>query len=99
MENLMSWTPTHEVIATGLDYVSPGSEQAARVVKALRDKSLLNDQFTDQMQTEMSAKIDRYMQLIATGYAGSSLESAIIGLLTNWSVLGATSDAQEATSV
>lgn len=99
MENPLSWTPAHQVIATGLDYVSVGSEQAARVVKVLRDKSLLNDKFTDQMQHDMAAKIDRYIQLISTGYCGSSLESEILQLLNEWGVLGAVTNAQETTSI
>lgn len=90
----------HQVVSKALDYQSPGVEQATNVIQALKDHSMINvDQFTPAMLTALSNEIDKYHQLLPTGYVNGSLDALVVRLLSSWNVLGVLTDAPEATDV
>ena len=91
-----------KVVSQAIDYRSPGNEQAAAVIRTLRENSLMKeDVLTTEMQEILASAIDKYQQLLPTGYVRSSLDAVVIGLLTTWNVLGASKDGdpEEATPI
>lgn len=88
MKSPLMWSATTNLINQALDYQSPGKEQASKVVRALKEKSLLKeDVFTSEMEEAMADEVDNYKRMLDTGFCGRSLAEILDSNLHTWGAL------------
>ena len=87
MENPRSWSPVRQEINKALDYRSPGSEQAASVLKHLSEKGHLKVDPGDDVRKTLADAIDDFARLLKSGFCGKSLAGIVEDKLTEAGLL------------